>query len=64
MGKAISPYRLLSIWHLQGDTMTPTHALPTVVIGAGPIGLAAAAELLQRGQDVVVLESGSAPAAA
>ncbi|MGB3257266.1 MAG: FAD-dependent oxidoreductase [Ornithinimicrobium sp.] len=44
--------------------MTPTHALPTVVIGAGPIGLAAAAELLQRGQDVVVLESGSAPAAA
>ncbi|MGB3763502.1 MAG: FAD-dependent oxidoreductase [Ornithinimicrobium sp.] len=44
--------------------MTIPHHLPTIVIGAGPIGLAAAAELLQRGQDVVVLESGSVPAAA
>ena len=33
-------------------------ALPVAVIGAGPVGLAAAAELLERGQEVVVLESG------
>ncbi|WP_256842843.1 NAD(P)-binding domain-containing protein [Ornithinimicrobium cryptoxanthini] len=33
-------------------------ALPVVVIGAGPIGLAAAAELVVREQDVIVLERG------
>ncbi|WP_311197999.1 FAD-dependent oxidoreductase [Ornithinimicrobium sp. INDO-MA30-4] len=32
--------------------------LPVVVIGAGPVGLAAAAHLVERGLDVVVLESG------
>lgn len=32
--------------------------LPVIVIGAGPIGLAAAAHLVERGVDVVVLESG------
>ncbi|MBN6054826.1 FAD-dependent oxidoreductase [Nonomuraea sp. RK-328] len=32
--------------------------LPTVVIGAGPIGLAAAAHLTERGLDFVVLEAG------
>ncbi|RXZ40819.1 FAD-dependent oxidoreductase, partial [Agromyces binzhouensis] len=32
--------------------------LPVAVIGAGPIGLAAAAELLERGIDVVVYEAG------
>ena len=31
---------------------------PTVVIGAGPSGLAAAAHLLERGQDTIVLEAG------
>ena len=31
-------------------------ALPVVVIGAGPVGLAAAAELLERGLDPLVLE--------
>ncbi|AIY00813.1 hypothetical protein ART_1214 [Arthrobacter sp. PAMC 25486] len=36
---------------------------PVVVIGAGPIGLAAAAQLLERGQDVVVLEAGAAAGA-
>lgn len=39
-------------------------ALPVVVIGAGPIGLAAAANLVERGIDVIVLESGDQPAAA
>lgn len=38
--------------------------LPIVVIGAGPQGLAAAAHLLERREDVVVLERGRGPAAA
>lgn len=36
------------------------NALPVAVIGAGPIGLAAAAHLLERGETPVVLEAGSA----
>jgi thioredoxin reductase len=36
--------------------------LPVVVIGAGPLGLAAAAHLLERGLDPLVLESGDGPA--
>ncbi len=39
-------------------------SLPTVVVGAGPIGLAAAAHLLQRGLNPIVLEAGAAPGAA
>ncbi|GAA1135016.1 NAD(P)-binding domain-containing protein [Ornithinicoccus hortensis] len=35
-----------------------------VVIGAGPVGLATAAELTRRDQEVIVLEQGQAPAAA
>jgi thioredoxin reductase len=38
--------------------------LPVVVIGAGPLGLAAAAHLLERGLIPLVLESGSGPASA
>ena len=38
--------------------------LPVVVIGAGPVGLAAAAELVQRGLPVQVLERGPAAGAA
>src|SRR5688572_11331224 len=34
--------------------------LPVVVIGAGPVGLAAAAHLLARGIDARVLEAGPA----
>ncbi|OEU86625.1 flavoprotein [Streptomyces abyssalis] len=36
----------------------PTAALPTVVIGAGPVGLAAAAHLVARDQNPLVLEAG------
>ncbi|MGW3240326.1 NAD(P)-binding domain-containing protein [Streptomyces olivaceus] len=39
-------------------------ALPTVVIGAGPIGLAAAAHLLERGIEPLVLEAGPQAGAA
>ncbi|WP_341976255.1 FAD-dependent oxidoreductase [Microbacterium sp. LWO13-1.2] len=38
--------------------------LPVVVIGAGPQGLAAAAHLVERSLDVVVVERGDGPAAA
>lgn len=39
--------------------MTAT-SLPVAIIGAGPVGLAAAAHLLRRGERVVVFEAGSA----
>lgn len=38
--------------------------LPVVVIGAGPQGLAVAAHLAERGNDVIVVERGAGPAAA
>ncbi len=43
---------------------TPTTDLPVAVIGAGPIGLAAAAHLVTRGIDPIVFEAGPTPAAA
>ncbi|MEU1481986.1 FAD-dependent oxidoreductase [Streptomyces sp. NPDC005760] len=36
----------------------PTGQLPVVVIGAGPVGLAAAAHLVERGLEPLVLEAG------
>jgi thioredoxin reductase len=45
--------------------MTTTRAdLPVAVIGAGPVGLAAAAHLLARGETPLVLEAGDAVGAA
>ncbi|MFG2569251.1 NAD(P)-binding domain-containing protein [Streptomyces sp. NPDC048567] len=41
-----------------------TEALPVVVIGAGPIGLAAASQLIERDIQPLVLEAGPAAAAA
>src|SRR5688500_13895318 len=35
-----------------------THTLPVAVIGAGPVGLAAAAHLLERGETPIVFETG------
>jgi thioredoxin reductase len=42
---------------------TPSSGLPVVVIGAGPIGLAAAAHLLEHGLDPLILEAGDQPGA-
>jgi thioredoxin reductase len=39
-------------------TVRPTHDLPLVIVGAGPIGLAAAAHAHSRGLRTVVLEAG------
>ncbi|MGG7510834.1 FAD-dependent oxidoreductase [Plantibacter sp. YIM 135249] len=38
--------------------------LPVAIIGAGPVGLAAAAQLLERGIEVIVLEAGDSAGAA
>src|ERR671918_653088 len=43
---------------------TPATNEPVAVIGAGPVGLAAAAHLAERGMDFVVLEEGNSPGAA
>ncbi|NUV75629.1 MULTISPECIES: NAD(P)-binding domain-containing protein [Streptomyces] len=43
---------------------TRTEDLPVVVIGAGPIGLAAAAHLVEQGLEPLVLEAGPTAAAA
>jgi thioredoxin reductase len=43
---------------------TTSHELPVVVVGAGPVGLAAAAHLLERGLEPLVLEAGDGPGAA
>src|SRR6476469_2703905 len=45
------------------ETRSETTSLPTLVVGAGPIGLAAAAHLLERGQDPLVVERGPHAAA-
>ncbi len=44
-------------------TVSDTHSLPVAVIGAGPIGVAAAVHLLAHGERPVLLEAGSAVAA-
>lgn len=44
--------------------MTPSEGLPVAVIGAGPVGLAAAAHLLERGLEPLVLEAGPTVGAA
>ena len=41
---------------------TRIDALPVAIIGAGPIGLAAAAHLVERGIDFVILEAGDSAA--
>src|SRR5919106_300567 len=43
--------------------MTPTQDLPVAVIGAGPVGLAAAAHLIDRGLEPLIFDAGDAPGA-
>src|SRR4249920_2212730 len=45
-------------------TSSISPALPVAVIGAGPVGLAAAAHLAMRGLDFILFESGPGPGAA
>ncbi|MEV6974447.1 FAD-dependent oxidoreductase [Kitasatospora sp. NPDC093806] len=45
------------------DSLSPSPDLPVAVIGAGPVGLAAAAHLSERGLPFVVLEAGDQAAA-
>jgi thioredoxin reductase len=42
------------------NNSSATNPLPVVIIGAGPVGLAAAAHLLARGETPLVLEAGDA----
>jgi thioredoxin reductase len=44
---------------LQQPTATSKQQRPTVVIGAGPVGLAAAAHLVSRGHRPVIIEAGA-----
>jgi flavin-dependent dehydrogenase len=46
------------------NSVLTTDQLPVVVIGAGPIGLAAAAHLIERGIEPLVLEAGPASGSA
>jgi thioredoxin reductase len=46
------------------ETGAGDRSLPVAVIGAGPVGLATAAHLAERGIDFTVLEAGDGPAAA
>ena len=38
------------------------NSLPVAIIGAGPVGLAAAAHLIQKGETPLVLEAGASVA--
>ena len=44
--------------------MTTSQSLPVAVIGAGPVGLAAAAHLVERGIEPIVFEKGDRVGAA
>ena len=44
-------------------TTTQSSALPTAIIGAGPVGLAAAAQLIARNEPFVLIEAGPAAGA-
>lgn len=43
--------------------MSTAKTLPVVIIGAGPVGLAAAANLIEKGEQPIILEAGNSVAA-
>ena len=47
----------------RGESTQPSTRLPVAIIGAGPVGLAAAAHLIEKGETPIVLEAGDAVAA-
>ena len=49
---------------MKEDTLASTTNLPVAVIGAGPVGLAAAAHLLERGLEPLIFEAGPTAGAA
>jgi 2-polyprenyl-6-methoxyphenol hydroxylase-like FAD-dependent oxidoreductase len=49
---------------MKEDTMDSAKNLPVAVIGAGPVGLAAAAHLLERGLEPLIFDAGTSPGAA
>ncbi len=49
---------------MKEDTLDSTTNLPVAVIGAGPVGLAAAAHLLERGLEPLIFEAGPTAGAA
>lgn len=55
---------MIVLSHIEGFQYVEVAVNPVVVIGAGPQGLAAAAHLLERGLEPLVLESGDAAASA
>lgn len=50
---------LMAATLLAGSAAGPGAALPVAVLGAGPVGLAAAARLLERGLEPLILEAGA-----
>lgn len=54
----------MSRWTTEQSDTHHTGQLPTAVIGAGPIGLAAAAHLMEQGIDPLILEAGEQAGAA
>src|SRR6476660_3977120 len=63
-GKIASISIVVYMWRLLGRSTVQSSKLPVAVIGAGPVGLAAAAHLLERGETPLVLEAGPAVGAA
>ncbi len=57
----VNPYLpMQSSPHPTSPSFVPPAALPVAIIGAGPVGLAAAAHLRERGLEFLILEAGEA----
>lgn len=63
-GTTSRPGMSLTIPPRRTDAVPALAALPVAIIGAGPVGLAAAADLRERGIDCIVFEAGAAAGSA